>query len=118
MHLASSAFPYVEKVDDEELLELVEMEVRELLSLHEFDGDNIPFVRGSALCALEGREDQLGKDALIELMQHVDDFIPTPQRETEKDFLMPGGVGPQEWRRLPSAVSHCGQRGMGVSGVS
>jgi len=78
-----------DQVDDEELLELVEMEVRELLSLHEFDGDNIPFVRGSALCALEGREDQLGKDAIMELMQHVDDFIPTPKRELEKDFLMP-----------------------------
>ncbi len=65
------------------------MEVRELLSLHEFPGDDIPIVRGSALCALEGREDALGKDAVIELMQHVDDFIPTPTRETEKPFLMP-----------------------------
>ena len=78
-----------DQVDDEELLELVEMEVRELLSLHEFPGDDIPIVRGSALCALEGREDALGKDAVIELMQHVDDFIPTPTRETEKPFLMP-----------------------------
>jgi len=61
----------------------------ELLSLHEFPGDDIPFVKGSALCALEGREDNIGKDALLELMQHVDDFIPTPKRDTDKDFLMP-----------------------------
>jgi len=78
-----------DQVDDEELLELVEMEVRELLSLHEFPGDDIPFVKGSALCALEGREDKLGRDALLELMAHVDDFIPTPKRDTDKDFLMP-----------------------------
>ena len=79
-----------DQVDDEELLELVEMEVRELLSLHEFPGDDIPVVRGSALCALEGREDEtLGKTAVRALMQHVDDFISTPVRDTEKDFLMP-----------------------------
>merc|ERR1719310_2379437 len=76
-------------VDDEELLELVEMEVRELLSLHEFPGDDTPIVRGSALCALEGREDELGRDAVRELMNQVDDFIPTPQRDTDKPFLMP-----------------------------
>ena len=78
-----------DQVDDEELLELVEMEVRELLSMHDFPGDDVPFVRGSALCALEGREDKLGKDAVLELMGHVDSFIPTPKRETEKDFVMP-----------------------------
>jgi len=76
-------------VDDEELLELVEMEVRELLCLHDFPGDDIPFVRGSALCALEGREDEMGKDAVLELMNQVDSFIETPMRPTEKDFLMP-----------------------------
>lgn len=75
--------------DDEELLELVEMEVRELLSLHDFPGDDIPFVRGSALCALEGREDAIGKERILELMQQVDDFIPTPVRDTDKPFLMP-----------------------------
>ena len=72
-----------------QLLELVEMEVRELLSMHDFPGDDVPFVRGSALCALEGRDDKLGKDAVLELMGHVDSFIPTPKRETEKDFVMP-----------------------------
>ena len=77
------------QVEDEELLELVEMEVRELLSAHEFPGDDIPVVRGSALCALEGREDSIGRDAVRDLMQQVDDFIPTPQRDTEKAFIMP-----------------------------
>jgi len=76
-------------VDDEELLELVEMEVRELLSMHDFPGDDIPIVRGSALCALESREDALGKDAVAELMNQVDEFIPTPTRDLEKDFIMP-----------------------------
>ena len=64
-------------------------QVRELLSAHDFPGDDIPVIRGSALCALEGREDAIGKDAVRELMQQVDDFIPTPQRDTEKDFVMP-----------------------------
>jgi elongation factor Tu len=74
--------------EDEELLELVEMEVRELLSLHDFPGDDIPFVRGSALCALEGRDDAMGLDRVRELMDLVDSTIPTPQRETDKAFLM------------------------------
>jgi elongation factor Tu len=79
----------VDQVDDEELLELVEMEVRELLSSYEFPGDDIPIVKGSALAAVEGRDDEIGKNAIEELMQAVDDYIPTPQRDTEKDFLMP-----------------------------
>jgi len=78
-----------DQVDDEELLELVEMEVRELLSLHEFPGDDIPIIKGSALCALEGREDELGKNAVIELMNQVDACIPTPDRPVDKDFLLP-----------------------------
>merc|ERR1719353_128645 len=79
-----------DQVEDEELLELVEMEVRELLSAHDFPGDDVPVVRGSALMALEGKEDDtIGKAALLELMEQVDDFIPTPARETEKDFIMP-----------------------------
>merc|ERR1719353_2707492 len=78
-----------DQVEDEELLELVEMEVRELLSAHEFPGDDIPVIRGSALMALEGKEDAIGKDAVRELMQQVDDFIPTPQRDTDKAFVMP-----------------------------
>lgn len=78
-----------DQVDDEELLELVEMEVRELLSLHEFPGDDVPVLQGSALCALEGREDKIGKEAVLALMAAVDETIPTPKRDTEKDFLMP-----------------------------
>jgi len=78
-----------DQVDDEELLELVEMEVRELLSLHEFPGDDIPVIKGSALCALEGREDAMGKEAVLELMKQVDENIPIPKRDVELEFLMP-----------------------------
>src|ERR671930_525381 len=74
-------------VDDPELLELVEMEVRELLSNYEFPGDDIPIVTGSALKALEGDEEQ--EQRILELMQAVDDYIPEPQRDTDKPFLMP-----------------------------
>ncbi len=79
----------VDAVDDPELLELVEMEIRELLSSYGFSGDDIPIVKGSALCALEGRDDPIGKDAIMELMTAVDTYIPQPKREIEKPFLMP-----------------------------
>ena len=79
----------VDQVDDEELLELVEMEVRELLSSYEFPGDDIPIIKGSALAAVEGRDDEIGKNAISELMEAVDSYIPTPARDTDKDFLMP-----------------------------
>ena len=79
----------VDQVDDDEILELVELEVRELLSSYDFDGDNIPIIKGSALAALEGRDDAIGKDSIIALMQAVDDFIPQPPRPTDKPFLMP-----------------------------
>lgn len=79
----------VDQVDDEELLELVEMEVRELLSSYDFPGDDIPIVAGSALAAVEGRDDEIGKNKVLELMQAVDDYIPTPERDIDKDFLMP-----------------------------
>jgi len=82
----------MDMVDDEELLELVEMEVRELLSEYDFDGDNAPVVAGSALKALEEvKAGQLGEwsDKILELMAAVDEYIPTPERDTEKDFLMP-----------------------------
>ncbi len=79
----------VDQVDDEELLELVEMEVRELLSKYDFDGDNIPIVAGSALAALEGRDDNIGKEKILELMKAVDDYIPQPDRPVDKNFLMP-----------------------------
>ena len=75
-------------VDDDELIELVEMEVRELLSEYEFDGDNTPIVKGSALKALEDPTSEWG-DKILELMQAVDDWIPTPERDIDKPFLMP-----------------------------
>ncbi|WP_412474433.1 elongation factor Tu [Halobacteriovorax sp. YZS-2-1] len=79
----------VDQVDDEELLELVEMEVRELLSSYDFPVDDIPIVAGSALAALEMRDDAIGKDKVLELMAQVDEYIPTPARATDLDFLMP-----------------------------
>lgn len=79
----------VDQVDDAELLDLVEMEIRELLSSYGFPGDEIPIVKGSALCALEGREDPIGKDAILELMTAVDTYIPQPERAIDKPFLMP-----------------------------
>ncbi len=77
----------VDMVDDEELLELVEMEVRELLSEYDFPGDEIPVIRGSALKALEG--DPEYEEKIVELMKAVDEYIPLPQRETDKPFMMP-----------------------------
>src|SRR5690606_23459011 len=74
-------------VDDEELLELVEMEVRELLNEYEFPGDEVPVIRGSALKALEG--DPQWEEKIVELMNAVDEYIPTPEREVDKPFMMP-----------------------------
>ncbi|NIY76152.1 elongation factor Tu [Thalassospira sp. HF15] len=79
----------VDQVDDEELLELVEMEIRELLSSYDFPGDDIPIIKGSALAALEGRDDEIGKNAILELMKAVDEYIPAPDRPKDKPFLMP-----------------------------
>jgi elongation factor Tu len=79
----------VDQVDDEELLELVEMEIRELLSSYDFPGDDIPIVKGSALAALEDSNDAIGKDAIVELMKQVDAFIPQPDRPKDQPFLMP-----------------------------
>ncbi len=79
----------VDQVDDPELLDLVEMEVRELLSKYEFDGDNIPIVKGSALAAVEGTNEDTGKKAILELMSKVDEHIPQPARPLDQDFLMP-----------------------------
>ena len=76
-------------VDDPELLDLVELEVRELLSNYEFPGDNIPIIRGSALMALEGKDPKLGEEAILELMEAVDEYIPQPTRPKDKPFLMP-----------------------------
>ncbi len=79
----------VDQVDDEELLELVELEVRELLSSYEFPGDDIPIVKGSALAALEGGDETTGKNSIMELMAAVDEYIPQPDRPKDQPFLMP-----------------------------
>jgi len=79
----------VDQVDDEELLELVELEIRELLSSYDFPGDDIPIVKGSALAALEGRDEAIGVNSITELMAAVDSYIPQPERDKDKPFLMP-----------------------------
>src|SRR5690554_401040 len=79
----------VDQVDDPELLDLVEMEIRELLSNYNYAGDDVPVVRGSALAAVEGRDPEIGEKAIVELMNQVDSYIPTPTRDVDKPFLMP-----------------------------
>ena len=79
----------VDQVDDPELLELVEMEIRELLSSYDFPGDDIPIVQGSALAALEGRDEEIGRASILKLMEAVDSYIPQPERPKDKPFLMP-----------------------------
>jgi elongation factor Tu len=79
----------VDQVDDEELLELVEMEVRELLSSYQFPGDDIPITKGSALAAVEGRDPKIGEEAILALMASVDEYIPQPERPLDRPFLMP-----------------------------
>jgi len=79
----------VDQVDDPEILELVELEIRELLSKYEFPGDDIPIIKGSALAALEDSNDEIGKKAVLELMAAVDSYIPQPERPLDKTFLMP-----------------------------
>jgi elongation factor Tu len=79
----------VDMVDDPELLDLVELEVRELLSSYDFPGDEIPVVRGSALAAMEGRDQAVGKDSVMKLMDAVDSYIPQPERPKDRAFLMP-----------------------------
>ena len=79
----------VDMVDDAELLDLVEMEVRELLSSYQFPGDDIPITKGSALAAVEGRDPEIGEQAILELMRTVDEYIPQPERPVDLPFLMP-----------------------------
>ena len=105
----------VDQVDDEELLELVEMEVRELLSSYEFPGDDIPIIAGSALAALEDRDDAIGKDKIAELMAAVDEYIPTPDRPRDLPFLMPiedvfsiSGRGTVVTGRVERGIVHVG----------
>lgn len=112
-------------VDDEELLELVEMEIRELLSFYDFDGDNTPVITGSALGALNGEAEW--EDKIMELMTAVDEFIPIPPRDTDKDFLMPvedvfsiTGRGTVATGRIETGVVNTGEEvelnGMGADG--
>ena len=105
----------VDQVDDEELLELVEMEVRELLSSYEFPGDDIPIIAGSALAALEGRDPEIGENKIRELMEAVDSYIPQPERDVDRDFLMPvedvfsiSGRGTVATGRIESGVINVG----------
>ena len=79
----------VDLVDDAEILELVELEIRELLSKYDFDGDNIPIIQGSAVCALDDKQPEIGHDAVLKLMAAVDSWIPQPARPLDKPFLMP-----------------------------
>jgi elongation factor Tu len=79
----------VDQVDDEELLELVELEIRELLSSYDFPGDDIPVIKGSALAALEDKDRTIGHDSVLALMKAVDDYIPQPERPLDRPFLMP-----------------------------
>ena len=79
----------IDQVDDEELADLVEMEIRELLSSYDFPGDDIPVIRGSALCALEDKNPEIGKDAILKLMEAVDSYIPQPARDVDLPFIMP-----------------------------
>ena len=79
----------VDQVDDPELLDLVELEMRELLTAYEFPGDDLPVVRGSGLAALEGRDDEIGKNQILALMEAVDTYIPQPERPKDRPFLMP-----------------------------
>ncbi|SFD77184.1 elongation factor Tu [Thermophagus xiamenensis] len=115
----------VDMVDDEELLELVEMEVRDLLNFYEFDGDNTPIIKGSALGALEGDEKWEAK--ILELMNAVDEWIPLPPRDNEKPFLMPiedifsiTGRGTVATGRIETGVIHTGDEmeiiGLGAEG--
>jgi elongation factor Tu len=105
----------VDQVDDDELLELVELEVRELLSKYDFPGDDIPIVKGSALAALEGRDDAIGKERILELMKSIDAYIPQPERPKDKPFLMPiedvfsiSGRGTVVTGRIESGVVNVG----------
>ncbi|GJM01555.1 MAG: elongation factor Tu 2 [Rhodomicrobium sp.] len=105
----------VDQVDDEELLELVEMEIRELLTEYGFDGDDIPIIKGSALAAIEDSNDKIGKEAILELMAAVDEAIPTPDRPKDQPFLMPiedvfsiSGRGTVVTGRVERGIIHVG----------
>jgi elongation factor Tu len=105
----------VDQVDDEELLELVEMEIRELLSSYDFPGDDIPIIKGSALAALDDSNEEIGKKAILQLMEAVDEYIPQPERPKDQPFLMPiedvfsiSGRGTVVTGRVERGIIHVG----------
>ena len=113
----------VDMVDDEEILELVELEVRELLSVYEFPGDDIPVIRGSALAALEDGDTATGRDSIMELMAAVDDYVPQPERPKDQPFLMPiedvfsiSGRGTVVTGRIERGVVNVGDN-VGIIGI-
>jgi elongation factor Tu len=106
----------VDQVDDKEMIELVEEEIRELLTSYKFPGDKTPICKGSALAAVEGRDDEIGKNSIMELMKNVDEFIPQPDRPKDKPFLMPvedvfsiSGRGTVATGRVESGVVKTGE---------
>ena len=106
----------VDQVDDKEMIELVEEEIRELLTSYKYPGDKTPIVKGSALAAVEGRDDEIGKNSILELMKAVDEHIPQPAREVDKPFLMPiedvfsiSGRGTVATGRVESGVINTGE---------
>ena len=106
----------VDQVDDKEMIDLVEEEIRELLTSYKYPGDKTPIVKGSALAAVEKRDDEIGKNSILELMKAVDDFIPQPTREVDKPFLMPvedvfsiSGRGSVATGRIESGVIKTGE---------
>ena len=113
----------VDMVDDEEILELVELEVRELLSAYEFPGDDIPVIKGSALAALEGGDGATGRDSVLELMAAVDEYVPQPERPKDQPFLMPiedvfsiSGRGTVVTGRIERGVVNVGDN-VGIVGI-
>ena len=106
----------VDQVDDKEMIDLVEEEIKELLTSYKFPGDKTPIVKGSALAAVEGKDDEIGKNSIMELMKAVDEFIPQPDRPKDKDFLMPvedvftiSGRGTVATGRVESGVIKTGE---------
>jgi len=106
----------VDQVDDKDMIELVEEEIRELLTSYKYPGETTPIIKGSALAAVEGRDEEIGKNSILELMKAVDDFIPQPARDVDKPFLMPvedvfsiSGRGTVATGRIESGVIKTGE---------
>jgi len=114
----------VDQVDDKDMIELVEEEIRELLTSYKYPGETTPIVKGSALAAVEGRDEEIGKNSILELMKAVDDFIPQPVRDVDKPFLMPvedvfsiSGRGTVATGRVESGVIKTGEE-VEIVGIS